>query len=90
MKFPILLYLTHFFIARNLSKASTELEKKMGRFSKRCWRTWYWITEIESAASTEDKILQCYKEVEEERQREMVMLRDLESFQRTEIPSEVE
>ena len=53
----------------------------MGIWSKRFWRTWYWITEVESTASTEDKILQCYKEVEEQRQREVLMLNELEMLE---------
>ena len=43
----------------------------------------YWITEVESTASTEDKILQCYREVEEERQREELFLKELEMMEKS-------
>ena len=56
----------------------------MGIWSKRFWRTWYWITEVESYAKTEDMILQCYREVEKEKQRESVLLRELEVMQQSE------
>jgi hypothetical protein len=72
-----------FFISRSFGRASRELDKKMGNWSKRFWRTLYWITEVESTASTEDKILQCYREVEEERQREELFLKELEMMEKS-------
>ncbi|KAL5264122.1 hypothetical protein ACHWQZ_G005263 [Mnemiopsis leidyi] len=68
----------------DLSNTTRELEKKMGGLSKRFWRTWYWITEVESSAKTEDMILQCYREVEEQRLRESVLLREVERMEQSE------
>ena len=39
---------------------------------------------MESYAKTEDMILKCYREVEKEKQRESVLLRELEVMQQSE------
>ena len=42
----------------------------MGPLSKKFWRSFYWLKEIGSSRKVEDQILECYTELQREKQEE--------------------